>query len=219
MEAAAENHNFATLEAIGDLLRATLAAKNDARDTALRHSRTLVRHCANTIRAVHRGEMQRARALLKTAEDTATELRAVVADDPDLYYAGYTQDGLRELVEANLLLAMVTGAELPTPDVLQVEASTYLKGLAEAATELRRTILDIIREDHSEQAERLLEIMDEVYSLLVTIDFPDAITGGLRRSTDVVRGVRERTRGDLTMSLRQQRLQQALRRAENEGSG
>lgn len=219
MEAVAENQNFATLEAIGDLLRATLAAKNEARDTALRHSRTLVRHCANTIRAVHRGEMQTARALLKTAEDTATELRAVVADDPDLYYAGYTQDGLRELVEANLLLAMVTGAELPTPDVLQVEASTYLKGLAEAATELRRTILDIIREDHSEQAERLLEIMDEVYSLLVTIDFPDAITGGLRRSTDVVRGVRERTRGDLTMSLRQQRLQQALRRAENEGSG
>jgi translin len=141
-----------------------------------------------------------------------------VADDPDLCFAGYTQDGLKEFVEANVLLALVTGAPLPTPEALQVEASTYLRGLAEAATELRRTILDIIREDHSEQAERLLEAMDEIYSLLVTIDFPDAITGGLRRSTDVVRGVRERTRGDLTMSLRQQRLQQALRRTETERS-
>ncbi|MBU37708.1 MAG: haloacid dehalogenase [Anaerolineaceae bacterium] len=207
-----------SLESIGDRLRTTLTAKNEARDTALRHSRTLVRYCANTIRAVHRGEMQMAQALLKKAEETTAELRAAVVDDPDLYYAGYTQDGMKEWVEANVLLALVTGAQLPTPDALQVEAATYLKGLAEAATELRRTVLDIIREDHSERAEGLLEAMDEIYSLLVTIDFPDAITGGLRRSTDVVRGVRERTRGDLTMSLRQQRLQQALRRAETVGS-
>jgi translin len=218
MDKAAENHTFATLEAIGDRLRATLAAKNEARDMALRHSRTLVRYCANTIRAIHRGEMELARGLLAQVDATAASLRVAVADDPDLYYAGYTQDGLKELVEANVLLALVTGAQLPSPEVLQVETSTYLKGLAEAATELRRTVLDIIREDHSEQAERLLEAMDEIYNLLVTIDFPDAITGGLRRSTDVVRSVRERTRGDLTMSLRQQRLQQALRQAETEGS-
>ena len=215
---AAEKHTLAALQSIGDRLRATLAAKNEARDTALRHSRTLVRYCANTIRAIHRGEMEQAQGLLTQAEETTSALRAAVADDPDLCFAGYTQDGLKEFVEANVLLALVTGAQLPTPEVLQVEASTYLRGLAEAATELRRTILDIIREDHSEQAERLLEAMDEIYSLLVTIDFPDAITGGLRRSTDVVRGVRERTRGDLTMSLRQQRLQQALRRAETVGS-
>jgi len=218
MNTAAEKHTLAALQSIGDRIRATLAAKNEARDTALRHSRTLVRYCANTIRAIHRGEMEQAQGLLAQAEETAAALRAVVADDPDLCFAGYTQDGLKEFVEANVLLALVTGAPLPTPEALQVEASTYLRGLAEAATELRRTILDIIREDHSEQAERLLEAMDEIYSLLVTIDFPDAITGGLRRSTDVVRGVRERTRGDLTMSLRQQRLQQALRRAETVGS-
>ncbi len=218
MDAATEKRTLVSLESIGDRLRTTLTAKNEARDTALRHSRTLVRYCANTIRAVHRGEMQMAQALLKKAEETTAELRAAVVDDPDLYYAGYTQDGMKEWVEANVLLALVTGAQLPTPDALQVEAATYLKGLAEAATELRRTVLDIIREDHSERAEGLLEAMDEIYSLLVTIDFPDAITGGLRRSTDVVRGVRERTRGDLTMSLRQQRLQQALRRAETVGS-
>lgn len=217
MNAVAEKQTLGTLDSIGDQLRSTLAAKNEARDIALRHSRSLVRHCANSIRAIHRGEMQTAKALLKKAEETSLELHTAVADNPDLYYAGYTQDGLKELVEANVLMALVTGAQLPSPDVLQVEASTYLKGLAEAATELRRTVLDIIREDHSEQAEHLLEAMDEIYSLLVTIDFPDAITGGLRRSTDVVRGVRERTRGDLTMSLRQQRLQQALRRAETQG--
>ena len=217
MNAVSEKQTLGALDSIGDQLRATLAAKNEARDIALRHSRSLVRHCANSIRAIHRGEMQTAQALLKKAEETAVELHTAVADNPDLYYAGYTQDGLKELVEANVLMALVTGAQLPSPDLLQVEAATYLKGLAEAATELRRTVLDIIREDHSEQAEHLLEAMDEIYSLLVTIDFPDAITGGLRRSTDVVRGVRERTRGDLTMSLRQQRLQQALRRAETDG--
>ena len=213
MNLSGQDQTLAELLEIGDELRAKLSAKNQARDLALTYSRNLVRACANTIRAIHRGEMENARELLRLAEETATVLRLAVADDPDLYYAGYTQDGLKELVAANVLLALLTGTQLPTPEMLQVEAATYLKGLAEAATELRRTILDIIREDHSEEAERLLEAMDEIYSLLVTIDYPESITRGLRRNTDVVRGVRERPRGDLTMSLRQQRLQQALRRS------
>ena len=118
-------------------------------------------------------------------------------------------------MEANALLALVTENPLPTPEALQVEVSTYLKGLSEAATELRRRTLDIIRHDHSAEAERLLDAMEEIFSLLGTIDFPDAITAGLRRNTDVLRSVLERTRGDLTISLRQQRLQEALRKTED----
>ncbi len=204
------NCNLSRLDLIGEQLREALFTKNCARDTALSQSRALIRLCANTIRAIHRGDMKEAKLLLDQASESADELRMVVADDPDLYFAGYTQDGLKEFVEANILLSLVSDVELPGPEELQVEASTYLKGLSEAATELRRTILDIIRIDHSKDAERLLEAMDEIYSLLVTIDFPDAITGGLRRNTDVVRSVRERTRGDLTMSVRQKRLEQAL---------
>ncbi len=52
--------------------------------------------------------------------------------------------------------------------------------------------------------------MDEVYSLLTTVDFPDSITDGLRRNTDVLRNVLERTRGDLTMGIRQDQMRQAL---------
>ena len=209
-----QNYYFSRLSLIGEQLRTALFKKNSARDKALSESRALIRLCANTIRSIHRGDMKEARSLLNEATESADELRMVVSGDPDLYFAGYTQDGLKEFVEANILLSLVSDVELPGPDELQVEASTYLKGLSEAATELRRTILDIIRIDHSEEAERLLEAMDEIYSLLVTIDFPDAITGGLRRNTDVVRSVRERTRGDLTMSVRQQRLEQALNSVE-----
>ena len=209
-----KTNNISRLAFIGDKLRKTLLNKNSARDEALSESRALIRLCANTIRSIHRGDMQEARTLLGEATESANKLRMVVSGNPDLYFAGYTQDGLKEFVEANILLSLVSDFELPGPDELQVEASTYLKGLSEAATELRRTILDIIRIDHSEEAERLLEAMDEIYSLLVTIDFPDAITGGLRRNTDIVRSVRERTRGDLTMSVRQQRLEKALNSVE-----
>jgi translin len=90
------------------------------------------------------------------------------------------------------------------------EANTWLNGLAEAATELRRRILDIIRHDHSDEAEVLLQAMDQIYSILVTFDFSDSVTGGLRRRTDTVRAVLERTRGDITTSLRQTRLEAAL---------
>lgn len=209
-----KNYNLSRLGLIGEQLREALFTKNCARDAALSQSRALIRLCANSIRAIHRDDMKDAELFLDQASESADKLRLVVADNPDLYFAGYTQDGLKEFVEANILFSLVSDVELPGPEELQVEASTYLKGLSEAATELRRTILDIIRVDHSEEAERLLEAMDEIYSVLVTIDFPDAITGGLRRNTDVVRSVRERTRGDLTMSVRQQRLERALHSVE-----
>ena len=131
-------------------------------------------------------------------------------DFPDLYFAGYTQDAIKEFVEANLTYALVRNQPLPRPEELGAESNTWLNGLAEAATELRRRILDIIRHGHSEEAERLLDAMDQIYSVLVTFDFNDTITGGLRRRTDTVRAVLERTRGDITTSLRQAELEHAL---------
>jgi translin len=195
-------------------IRADLTTKNEARDLVLRRSRELIRHCANTIRAIHRDELDQATKMLTTARQAATEMIVGVQAYPDLYYAGYTQDALKEFVEANATFALITDAPLPTPEDLQVEHAAYLKGLAEAASELRRHILDIIRHGHSERAEQLLSYMDNIYSYLLTIDFPDAITGGLRRTTDMLRAVLERTRGDLTTSLRQAQLQAALQSLE-----
>lgn len=202
------------LENTIERIRADLTTKNEARDLVLRRSRELIRHCANTIRAIHRDELDQATKMLTTARQAATEMIVGVQAYPDLYYAGYTQDALKEFVEANATFALITDAPLPTLEDLQVEHAAYLKGLAEAASELRRHILDIIRHGHSERAEQLLSYMDNIYSYLVTIDFPDAITGGLRRTTDMLRAVLERTRGDLTTSLRQAQLQAALQSLE-----
>jgi translin len=167
---------------------------------------------------MHRQEWEDSQVLLKTARGVLDEMRQGAVAHPDLFYAGYTQDSIKEYVEASATYAMLRGEPLPTPQDLQVDDATYLNGLAEAATELRRYILDILRHEHSEEAERLLAAMDAIYDVLVTFDFPDAITGGLRHRTDSVRGVLERTRGDVTMSLRQQRLQAALERAESRGA-
>ncbi len=201
---------------IAESLRAELSAKNNARDETLNRSRELIRHCAECIRAIHRREWDTAEHKFRIIRQAADDLRAGVASHPDLYHTGYTQDALKEVVEAHATYAIIRGHPLPTPAELNVPAATYLNGLAEAATELRRFILDIMRreEAHSASAEALLDWMDAIYDQLVTFDFPDAITNGLRRQTDVVRGVLERTRGDLTQSLRQQQLQNALIRME-----
>ncbi len=185
-------------------------SRNSARDQALARSRELVRRCAATIKAVHRQNWDDARSGLETVRAAAQELIKGVAPYPDLFHSGYTQDGLKEYVEAFATFALVRGEDLPTPQELDVPGATYLNGLCEAASELRRTVLDIIRQGHSEEAERLLDQMDTIYNLLMTFDFPDAITGGLRRRVDSLRGVLERTRGDLTNSLRQERLRLAL---------
>jgi translin len=204
------------LNAVAEALRAAFVTKNAARDEAISRSRELIRHCSEGIRAIHRREWDKAEAKLTTTRALAEEIRSVTAAYPDLHYSGYTQDALKEVVEAFCTHAIVRNLPLPSPDDLTVDAATYLNGLAEAATELRRFILDILRREDTDinEAERLLEWMDDIYDQLVTFDFPDALTGGLRRQTDIVRGVLERTRGDLTTTVQQQRLQAALKRAE-----
>ena len=198
------------LETIVEEIRSEFEAKSAVRDTALQRSRTLIRYCANAIRAAHRGDWADGEELLTTASQAARELVADLEDYPDLFYAGYTQDALKEYVEAQAVHAFIRGGSLPTPAELGVESPAYLKGLAEAASEMRRHSLDLMRQNRLDRAEEMLTIMDEVYSQLMTVDFPDAITAGLRRTTDMLRGVVHRTRGDLTTALRQEMMRQAL---------
>ncbi len=202
------------LDAIADEIRQIFDAKTAARDRALAQTRTLTRLCANAIRAVHREERAEAADGLRQAGALVDSLRRELEAYPDLYYAGYTQDALKEFSEANIVYALIDSQPLPTPQDLGLEASTYLRGLAEASGELRRRILDILRHGYSDEAERLLQHMDDIYAVLVTMDYPDAITEGLRRLTDLARGINERTRGDVTISLRQQRLERNLQQLE-----
>jgi translin len=194
-----------------DEIREELEAKNAVRDETLRRSRQLIRYCANSIRASHRSDFADAESLLATARAAAAEMIADAQRYPDLFYAGYTQDALKELAEAHITYALITEKDLPTPEYLSVEPASYLKGLAEAVGEMRRYVLDQLRRGNVATGEQLLTIMDDIYSLLITVDFPDAITGGLRRQTDMVRGVLERTRGDLTTAVRQEEMKTALR--------
>jgi translin len=198
------------LEKIFEHIRADFEARNDARDKALRSSRELIRLCATAIRASHRDEWDAARGFLAQADALSNNLQQTTATYPNLLYAGYTQDALKELVEAHVTLALASSATIPEPDTLGVSYPAYLNGICEAASEMRRRCLDEMRRGNTVEAERLLAAMDEIYDLLGTFDFPDAITGGLRRRVDQLRGVLERTRGDLTNSLRQDRLIRAL---------
>jgi translin len=199
-----------TLVTIVEAIRQEFTRINDLRDETLRASRALVRSCANSIRAIHRHEWGEAEMLLAQARADAEAMVTPLATHRSLYMAGYTQDALKELVEAHVVFAVVRGGVLPNPADLFVTGSTYLRGLSEAATEMRRFVLDLMRRGQVAEAEPFLEFMDEVYSLLVTVDFPDAITDGLRRHTDVLRTVVERTRGDLTVAIRQDQMRQAL---------
>jgi translin len=202
------------LEEIIERIHQSFEVRTEARDRALSQARTLTRYCAHAIRAIHRDDRSLARQKLDNARQLAETLQTELSNYPDLYYAGYTQDALKEYAEANIVCALLTNGELPTPEELGLHEATYLKGLAEAAGELRRRCLDILRNGHSKEAERLLGFMDDIYAVLVTMDYPDAITGGLRRLTDIVRGVTERTRGDITLSLRQEQLEQSMKQLE-----
>lgn len=207
------------LQQISEQIRRAFDERNAARDRALAQARQLTRACALSIRAVHRGDTDEMAGRLAEARALADALRADLKDYPDLYFAGYTQDALKEFVEANTVCALIQNQPLPLPDELGVSGATYLNGLAETVGELRRRILDILRGGYSPEAERLLGIMDEIYAVLVTMDYPDAITNGLRRQTDVARSIIEKTRGDITFSLRGEHLEQAIARLSSQLNG
>ena len=198
------------LSKIADEIRANFDTRTAARDQALALARQLTRAGSLAIRAVHRNAHEEMEEHLAEARALANKLRDNLAEHPDMYFAGYTQDALKEFVEAKVTCALIQNQPLHTPDELGVEPATYLNGLAEVVGELRRRTLDILRSGYSQEAERLLGTMDDIYSVLVTIDYPDAITNGLRRQTDLARGIIEKTRGDLTFSLRGENLSQAI---------
>lgn len=207
------------IDKTAELIRQQMERMSAARDQAYQRSRKLISLCARSIRAIHREEWETAESLIAEAKLAADTIVTGVEGYGNLYWAGYTQDALKEFVEANLTYALIRQRPLPNHEELGTEPATWLNGLAEAATELRRRILDIIRHGHTDEAERLLEAMDQIYTVLVTFDFSDRITGGLRRRTDMVRAVLERTRGDVTTSMRQTELEKALKALEAKLAG
>lgn len=200
------------LEHIAEDIRLDFDTRTQARDKALSRARQLTRACSLAIRAVHRDDTDGLNERLAEAHELAKTLTTDLVDHPDLFFAGYTQDALKEYAEANITCALIRDEALQTPEELGVGNATYLNGLAEVVGELRRRILDILRHGYSEEAEGLLGYMDEIYSVLVTMDYPDAITNGLRRQTDIARSIIEKTRGDITFSLRGEHLEQAIER-------
>lgn len=189
---------------------------HSARELAINAGRQVIRTSANAIRALHRGDAGTSTILLDEASAGLDAIRSATASHPNVYWAGYVQDAMKEYAEAAITAAILREEAIPAPEALRVEDAAYLNALAEAASELRRDCLDALRASDTDHAVHLLERIEAVYTTLVTIDFPDAITGGLRRSTDQLRAVLERTRGDVTLSVRQDRLERALRRLEDE---
>jgi len=198
------------LDSVGEKVRDYFAAEDGAREKGLGLSREVIRFSANAIRAVHRGEFDQARELINSAKANVAEMARTLAQHGELFYGGFVHNAQKEYAEACITLSLVAGETLPDPDELGVSYAAYLNGLGEAAGEMRRHLLDTLRDGEIKRCEEILWAMDDIYSLLVTIDFHDALTGGLRRTTDMVRGVLERTRGDFTISLRQKQLEQRL---------
>ena len=199
------------LQQISDEMRVVMDQRDHYREKALKGSRELIRYSSVTIKHLHRREWDDAGVQLQRAVDCAQQLMQLKSECAEVYYAGYTQDGLKELWEAMLFNHMLRGDDMPSNRDLNAEPPAYLNGMAEAASECRRQILDLLRAKNYTEAERLLNVMDEVYLFCTGFDYTDAITGGLRRTVDALRAVIERTRGDLTITFIQAELEETIR--------
>lgn len=202
------------LDAIADRIRALFTSQDAARERVLPLCREVIRYSSTAIRALHRQELPEARNLLNQARRLLDEADAAISNGGELIRTGFMIDAQKEYAEGRITLALVQGNQPPSPEELGVDPASYLHGLAEAVGELRRYMLDSMRKGDLSRGEELLSAMDDIYNILVTMDFPDAITHGLRRNTDMVRGVLERTRSDLTLTIQQKELEDKLKEYE-----
>lgn len=198
------------LVALSAPVRERFLARAEAREVGLAAGRDAIRAAANAIRAIHRGELERADEMIAEACSALATAANACEPFPEVRHAGFVQDAAKEVAEAVLTRAVITGDELPGPEAVGVDDAPWLHGLAETVGELRRACLDRVRAGDLEAAERLLDLMQEILSALVTIDVPDGLTRGLRRATDAARSITERTRGDLTTAAGQRDLKAAL---------
>lgn len=195
---------------LSEKARAFFTQKHAARERSLRLSRFTTQLSANAIRSVHRHQFDEARSLLDAAKGHVSEMKEIQDTHPEIYYAGFVQDSQKEYVEANTTLAFIISEPIRSPEDLGIGYAPYLNGLGEAIGEMRRYVLDSLRHGDASRCEELLDLMDQIYTQLFTMDFPEAITGGLRRTTDAMRGILERTRGDLTTAIGQKDLERRL---------
>jgi translin len=198
------------LDSIAESIRRSFAEKDAAREKALPLCREAIRHCSESIRAIHRQQFNDAKNSLAKAKSLIDEGEATIKSCEELSNTAFFRDAQKEYSEGSITLAIVMGDPIPTPERLAVDSAAYLNGMGEVVGELRRYILDKMRLGDLSRAEELLSDMDSIYEILVTMDFPDAITGNLRRTTDMVRGILEKTRSDLTLTLQQKKLEERL---------
>lgn len=199
------------LEVIAQKIRSSFSAKDTAREKALRLCREVIRHSANAIRAAHRSQFDETRSSLDSARHLLQEIKETLAEHSELLHTGFVHDAQKEYAEGSATLSLILGEAIPDPEALGVRYAAYLHGLGEAVGEMRRHLLDTIRKGDISRCEELLSHMDDIYGVLVTMDFPDGLTYGLRRTTDIVRGILEKTRGDLTLAIRQRDLEQKMK--------
>ena len=198
------------LSGLSEALRAEFDSRSAAREKGMSSSRDAIRSCGNAIRALHRYEVDRATELIDDAQARIDAARDALKDHLDIYYAGFLHDAEKELAEARITFALVTGSEFPSPQGTNIPPAAFVKGMAESIGEMRRHLLDLMRRGELKRCEELLASMDDMYYVLTTMDYPDGITYGLRRLTDIARSIIERTRGDFTTSTIQNSLRDAL---------
>lgn len=202
------------LEEISARIRENFEVKDSIRENGLKISREIVRECRAATFALHSLDFEKANNNIKAAENSLEKLEVIFKEHADIYYAGYVEHAQQEYSEVSVLRSlMIEEGEMksiPSPDELRVEYAAYLNGLGDVVGELRRHILDLIRRDSFDKAEVFLGIMEDIHATLMDFDYPDAITKGLRRKTDVSRGLIEKTRGDVVNAIRQKKLETAM---------
>jgi len=186
------------LDEIADRIQSRLDEKDTVREIAIKSSRAIIRISGSVIHSIHKKED--VRRMMGEAMDEAQRLRGLLEEHPEIWNSGLVEDAMQELSEAAIIMSIADDAPLPDPEELGVPMTAYLLGLADAIGELRRFTLESLRQGNTETATVFLEMMEDMFKVIMRFDYPDALVS-IRRKQDIARSLLEKTRGELAVAV------------------
>jgi len=197
------------LDKIAEAIAEKLNEKDDLREETLKNCREIIRNSRKGIKNIHENKIEEAEEYIGEAEKILEETKKKIENHPDILTAGYMENAMQEVAEAEIFMAIMKNKDIPSPEEIGVSYTSYLMGMADVVGELRRRGVYLMKNGSIGEVEEILSIMEEICDRIGEFDYPSGLLP-IKRKQDVIKKVLEKMRGEVAIFKKTKELESKM---------